>query len=155
MLLPWKIESKKRIIEADGIKIELLDYGSLLIGEMDFLRALSTDKSLSDQQFAKQFVAYCLRFRYEIAEEITDEEILEGMPVVLLTKVFNFLVYGDENKKLAEVKPATKKPKALIQEDSTGDCSSTIQDTSTLASTSSDAPLTLPAQQSERMKKIA
>lgn len=78
--LPWKIEPKKRKIEADGIEFEIPDYGSLLVGELDYMKSMP--KGLADHQFARQFVAFCLRFRYkeQIPQDVTDEDLLAEMP---------------------------------------------------------------------------
>ncbi|EKU99763.1 hypothetical protein Lepto7375DRAFT_1833 [Leptolyngbya sp. PCC 7375] len=131
--LPWKIEPKKRKIEADGIEFEIPDYGSLLVGELDYMKAMP--KGLADHQFARQFVAFCLRFRYkgQIPQDITDEDLLAEMPVGLIAKLFNFLVYGDENKSIAEVKVKGKKPAGKqTPGNSTGNSSSTTQGIPTL-----------------------
>ncbi|MFG6095069.1 hypothetical protein SPB21_07455 [Leptothoe sp. ISB3NOV94-8A] len=130
--LPWKIEPKKRKIEADGIEFEIPDYGSLLVGELDYMKAMPKD--LADHQFARQFVAFCLRFRHkdQIPQDITDEDLLAEMPVGLIAKLFNFLVYGDENKSIAEVKVKAKKPRKQTPDNSTGNSNSTTQGIPTL-----------------------
>lgn len=138
--LPWKIEPKKRVIESNGVSLEILDYGSLLVKELLFMKKLP-DEMLGNER-VQTFVAFCLRFRYGLSEDMTDEEVIGGMPIDLLAKIFSFLVYGDENQVSVEVKSASKKlPEKQTGAESTGNSSSTTQITliSPTPETTSDA----------------
>lgn len=130
--MPWKIEPKLHTIESEGVTFQVLDYGSLLVGELDFLKSMAAD--MDDGTRVKQFVSFCLRSRYRdsLPDGATDEQLLEGMPVHLLVKVFNFLVYGPDGPQVAEVTVKAKKPVALTMENSSGSSSSTTLATPTL-----------------------
>ena len=132
MSMPWKIQPKTHTIESDGIEFEILDYGSLLVCELDYLKSMP--KELTGNELARQFVAFCLRTRYRdgVPSDATDEQILEGMPVHLLAKVINFMVYGPGGPQVAEVITKAKKPRPLTMANSSGNSSSTTQSTPTL-----------------------
>ncbi len=152
--LPWKIEPKEHVIESNGIEFKILDYGSLLIGELDYLKSMPKD--LAGNELARSFVAFCLRFRYQVDQAITDEQLLEGMPVDLLAKVFNFLVYGNEDVGVAEVVTKRKKSKKRTTEKRFGSSKNITQGTTTLLPKPiAAAPSESSQPQSESMKVSA
>lgn len=154
-MLPWKIQSKDKVIEANGVEFTIKDYGCLLVGELDFLKSLPAD--LGGNDLIRTFTSYCLRLRYDIGDDVSDEQLLQDIPIDLLAKLFNFLVYGDENKGAAEVVVSPKKPLSRTGANSSGNSSSITQEanTSLLPRPTRNAPSASSVQPSRSMKMSA
>lgn len=126
--LPWEIKPQLHTVtDASGAaSIEVPDYGSLLVCEVQFLSALPDE--LADDALTNTFVPYCLRKRFDLADEVSDEEILEKMPIGLRTALFLFFIYGKEGRPKEATPTKAKKPRSRSTGPTpSGDSKSTIQ----------------------------
>lgn len=111
MSIPWKIKKETYTVEdTHGNSLALPDYGSLLIDELEFIREVDKrDPKPSDEDAAFEIVSFCLRKRFDLSE---DSEPLKGVPVTLITAIFNFILHGKAGSpsKGAKTKKPGKKP---------------------------------------------
>ena len=155
--LPWQIKPKLHTVTNGAASIEVPDYGSLVVDEIEYLKGLPDD--LGGEEFAKTFVAFCMRIRFELSDDTTDDDIINGLETpTLIEPLFNFFVYGTDGppKKEAPSAKAKKRKSQRTGQKSSGGSSSTTPITHiSQASTLDDAPSTSPEQPSTLTKMSA
>ena len=97
----WEIKSVDRVVRVPGMPpVTVPVFPSLLVAEEEYFQSLRDNEEISDKRLMDLLVAFCLKHRGVLGDDVPTEKIIANTPRPLAEALFSLFIYGLPGKRV-------------------------------------------------------